>query len=128
MAHPDEAVKVEHEEPSKDVAAAKARHDQAESDPNATAQEKKQAAVEQAHANANRPEGSYAQLHEPTKGATLAVADDGDVKDAKEAVDDAIKVRDSGEPTDTDKADKDTYKATVAKSEADNKAAAKAAK
>ncbi len=63
MAHPDEAVKVAEEVPSKLVAEAVLRHEQADSD-TATPQEKKQAAVEQAHALSTRPDGSYAQLHE----------------------------------------------------------------
>lgn len=81
MAHPDEAVKVAEEVPSKDVAAAALRHEQAKGD-GATPQEKKQAAVEQAHALSTRPNGSYAQLHE-TEEATLAVADAAGVKDLK---------------------------------------------
>src|SRR5215217_3884519 len=76
MSHPDEAVAevadVE-EVPSELVAQARLRHEQAESDL-ATPQEKKQAAVEQAHALSTRPDGSYAQLHE-TENPTLAVAD-----------------------------------------------------
>ena len=76
MSHPDEAVAevadIE-EVPSELVAQARLRHEQAESDL-ATPQEKKQAAVEQAHALSTRPDGSYAQLHE-TENPTLAVAD-----------------------------------------------------
>ena len=77
MAHPDEAVKqvqdVE-EVPSKLIAEAQLRHDEAKTD-RATDQEKKQAAVEKAHALSTRPDGSYAQLHE-TANPTLAVADE----------------------------------------------------
>jgi hypothetical protein len=102
MAHPDEVVKVEHEKDSEAVAVAQARHEQAESDPAATAQEKKQAAVEKAHALSTRPQGSYAQLHE-TAEATLAVPGDK-AKDAKEAVEEGIEVRDSDAPTEGDKA------------------------
>jgi hypothetical protein len=79
MAHPDEVVKeVQDVEdvPSKLVAEAQIRHEQAKSDL-ATDQEKKQAAVEEAHALSTRPDGSYAQLHE-TENPTLAVADDGE--------------------------------------------------
>jgi hypothetical protein len=93
MAHPDEVVNVENEVPSKDVAAAELRHKQAESD-EATPQEKKQAAVEQAHALSTRPQGSYAQLHE-TEEATLAVASAADVKEAQKAVDEAVEERDN---------------------------------
>lgn len=67
MGHPDEAVKPEGEVPSRLVAEAQHRHEVAGTDA-ATAQEKKQAAVEQAHALSTRPDGSYAQLHEVTPG------------------------------------------------------------
>lgn len=80
--HPDEVVKQTQdvdEVPSKLVAESKLRHDAAETDW-ATPQEKKQAAVEQAHALSTRPDGSYAQLHE-TDEPTLAVADEGHVKE-----------------------------------------------
>jgi hypothetical protein len=117
MAHPDEAVKVEHEEPSKDMAVAKLRHEEADSEW-ATPQEKKQAAVEKAHALSTRPDGSYAQLHE-TEEATLAVADDGDVKKAKEDVEEAKKKL-AGE-------DDESKKAAAEQAKAD-KAEAKAAK
>lgn len=93
MAHPDEAVKVEHEVPSKDIAAAELRHEQAKSD-EATPQEKKQAAVEQAHALSTRPQGSYAQLHE-TEEPRLAVASAADVKEAKAEVKEAVEQRDN---------------------------------
>ena len=73
MAHPDEVVKPEEKVESKLIAEAQHRHDQADS-PEATDQEKKQAAVEKAHALSTRPDGSYAQLHE-TATPTLAVAD-----------------------------------------------------
>ncbi len=91
MAHPDETVKVSEEVPSKLVAEAVLRHEQAKGD-DATAQEKKQAAVEMAHALSTRPQGSYAQLHEvgvsedPTSDdgqARLAVVDDGRMKEMK---------------------------------------------
>lgn len=93
MAHPDEAVNPEHEVPSKDIAAAQLRHEQAKSD-EATPQEKKQAAVEQAHALSTRPQGSYAQLHE-TEEPRLAVASSSDVKEAKAAVKEAVEERDN---------------------------------
>jgi hypothetical protein len=93
MAHPDEAVKPQHEVPSKDVAAAALRHEQAKGD-DATPQEKKQAAVEQAHALSTRPQGSYAQLHE-TEEPRLAVADSGDVKELKADVKEAVDQRDN---------------------------------
>ena len=75
MSHPDEAVKPVEEVESRAIAEAQLRHEQAGSD-QATDQEKKQAAVEQAHALSTRPDGSYAQLHETAK-PTLAVADGG---------------------------------------------------
>jgi hypothetical protein len=84
MAHPDEAVKPQEEVESKLVAEAQIRHDQADSDL-ATDQEKKQAAVEQAHALSTRPDGSYAQLHE-AEVPTLAVADQGYKQQAQEDV------------------------------------------
>ena len=91
MAHPDEVVKATDEVPSKLVAEAVLRHEQAKSD-DATPQEKKQAAVEMAHALSTRPQGSYAQLHEVgtydgtgTDGdnAVLAVPDEGHEKELK---------------------------------------------
>lgn len=92
MSHPDEVVKevadVE-DVPSKLVAEAQIRHEQAKSDL-ATDQEKKQAAVEEAHALSTRPDGSYAQLHE-TEPPTLAVSDEGYKKQAKEDVEAAEK-------------------------------------
>jgi hypothetical protein len=87
MAHPDEVVKeVQDVEdvPSQLVAEAQLRHEQAKSDL-ATDQEKKQAAVEEAHALSTRPDGSYAQLHE-TEPPTLAVADEGYKETVKEDV------------------------------------------
>ena len=88
MAHPDEVVKPVEEVESKLVAEAQVRHETAESSVLATDQEKKQAAVEQAHALSTRPDGSYAQLHE-TAEPTLAVADSAAksemTKNAKEA-------------------------------------------
>lgn len=97
MAHPDEVVKPTSEVPSKVIAEAVLRHEEAKSD-NATPQEKKQAAVEQAHALSTRPDGSYAQLHE-TEEATLAVSDEAHVKEAKK------------EKADAEKADADAVKA-----------------
>jgi hypothetical protein len=85
MAHEDEAVaKVAdiEEVPSKLIAEAQLRHEKADSDL-ATAQEKKQAAVEQAHALSTRPDGSYAQLHE-AQDPTLAVADEAEKKQLAE--------------------------------------------
>jgi hypothetical protein len=73
--HPDEVVVPVKEVPSALVAEAVLRHETAQTDL-ATPQEKKQAAVEQAHALSTRPDGSYAQLHE-TAEPTLAVADEG---------------------------------------------------
>jgi hypothetical protein len=81
MSHPDEAVKPLNEETSTLVAEAQLRHAAAQTDL-ATPQEKKQAAVEQAHALSTRPDGSYAQLHE-TVEPTLAVADPAEVKQLK---------------------------------------------
>lgn len=91
MAHPDEVVKATDEVPSKLVAEAVFRHEAAKGD-DATPQEKKQAAVEQAHALSTRPQGSYAQLHEvgtydgtqrDGENARLAVPDEGHVKELK---------------------------------------------
>src|SRR5215218_7845547 len=87
MSHPDEAVQPVGEVPSKLVAEAQLRHEQADSD-SATEQEKKQAAVEQAHSLSTRPDGSYAQLHE-TVEPSLAVADEGYKAAAKESVEEA---------------------------------------
>ncbi|HEY3259977.1 MAG TPA: hypothetical protein VGJ95_06850 [Pseudonocardiaceae bacterium] len=86
--HPDEVVQPVAEVPSEAIAAAKLRHEQAESE-FATPQEKKQAAVEQAHALSTRPDGSYAQLHE-TDAPTLAVADDSRVSEMKKDQEEAI--------------------------------------
>lgn len=87
MAHEDEAVKPVDKVESKLISEAQQRHELAKTDL-ATDQEKKQAAVEQAHALSTRPDGSYAQLHEGER-PTLAVADPGYkaelAKDAKEA-------------------------------------------
>ena len=87
MAHPDEVVTPEEEVPSAAIAEAQLRHEQAKSD-TATPQEKKQAAIEEAHALSTRPDGSYAQLHE-TEHPTVAVADKSykaqAAKDVKEA-------------------------------------------
>jgi hypothetical protein len=105
MAHPDEAVKPQEEVPSKLVAEAQLRHEQAKSDL-ATDQEKKQAAVEQAHALSTRPDGSYAQLHEG-EVPTLAVADDGYKKQAQKDVGAAEKSvkGEAGSPLEQRKAD-----------------------
>jgi len=85
MAHPDEAVQPVERVESKLVSEAQLRHEQADSDL-ATDQEKKQAAVEQAHSLSTRPDGSYAQLHEVTGSPTLAVADEGYKAKAAEEV------------------------------------------
>jgi len=82
MAHPDEVVKATEEVPSKLIAEAQLRHEQADGDDGVTPQEKKQSAVEKAHALSTRPDGSYAQLHE-VEEATLAVADEARVKEMK---------------------------------------------
>ncbi len=76
MAHPDEVVDPEREVPSKDIAAAQLRHERAKDGDD---QDKKQAAVEEAHALSTRPDGSYAQLHE-ARVPTLAVADSDGLK------------------------------------------------
>ena len=97
MAHPDEAVKqvqdVE-EVPSKLIAEAQLRHDEAKTD-RATDQEKKQAAVEEAHALSTRPDGSYAQLHE-TENPTLAVADEQEKKQLEKDRDAAVESLEGG--------------------------------
>jgi hypothetical protein len=105
MAHPDEAVKPQGEVPSKLIAEAQLRHEQAKSDL-ATDQEKKQAAVEEAHALSTRPDGSYAQLHE-TDEPTLAVADDGYKKQAQKDVEAAEKSvkGDAGSPAEQKRGD-----------------------
>jgi hypothetical protein len=72
MSHPDEVVTPEKEVPSKAIAEAQLRHERAKDGDD---QDKKQAAVEQAHALSTRPDGSYAQLHE-ARVPTLAVADE----------------------------------------------------
>ena len=94
MAHPDEAVKPIEEVESQLVAEAQLRHEQAKSDL-ATPQEKKQAAVEQAHALSTRPDGSYAQLHEG-EVPTLAVADQGYKKRLQQEVKEAEKSVEGG--------------------------------
>lgn len=101
MAHPDEVVKPTEEVPSKLVAEAVLRHEAAKGD-DATPQEKKQAAVEQAHALSTRPQGSYAQLHEV--GTTDGTVNDGD--NATLAVPD------------------DSYKAELQKAQADDEKSA----
>jgi|GEM_PF-4953511 len=114
MAHPDEVVKATDEVPSRVIAEAQLRHEEAEGD-DVTPQEKKQAAVEKAHALSTRPDGSYAQLHE-VEEATLAVSDEARVKEAKK------------EKADAEKADADAVKA-MQKDQADaDKAAAKSTK
>ena len=80
MSHPDEVVTPEKEVPSKDIAAAQLRHERAEE--SGDDQDKKQAAVEKAHALSTRPDGSYAQLHE-ARVPTLAVADSSFKDEAK---------------------------------------------
>jgi hypothetical protein len=95
--HPDEVVQPESEVPSDLVAEAQLRHQVAETDL-ATPQEKKQAAVEQAHALSTRPDGSYAQLHE-TEEPTLAVADEKRVSDLREQHDEAAKALRGSEPS-----------------------------
>jgi hypothetical protein len=82
--HPDEVVQPVREVPSQLIAEAKLRHEQAETE-FATPQERKQAAVEQAHALSTRPDGSYAQLHE-TERPTLAVADEQVVGELRQDV------------------------------------------
>jgi hypothetical protein len=108
MAHPDEVVKevqdVE-EVPSKLIAEAQLRHDEAKTD-RATDQEKKQAAVEEAHALSTRPDGSYAQLHE-TDNPTLAVADEGEKKQLEKQRDEAVESLEGGPSP----AEKDSEKA-----------------
>lgn len=86
--HPDEVVVPVEEVPSAAIAEAQLRHEQAESE-FATPQEKKQAAVEQAHALSTRPDGSYAQLHEGEK-PVLAVADPKAVDAMRKDTDEAI--------------------------------------
>lgn len=83
MAHPDEVVSPEREIPSKAIAEAQLRHERASDGDD---QDKKQAAVEQAHALSTRPDGSYAQLHE-ARVPTLAVADSSFSEDVKAAED-----------------------------------------
>jgi len=99
MAHPDEVVKPTDEVPSKLLSEAVLRHEAAKGD-DATPQEKKQAAVEQAHALSTRPQGSYAQLHEigtldgtGTDGdnAVLAVPDESYTSELKKEQADAEK-------------------------------------
>lgn len=89
--HPDEVVAqvadVE-EVPSELVAQAKLRHDFAKTE-FANPQEKKQAAIEEAHALSTRPDGSYAQLHE-TEDPTLAVADGSRVEELKKEQGEAL--------------------------------------
>lgn len=84
------------EKPSDLMAEAKLRHEIAETD-FATPQEKKQAAVEQAHALSTRPDGSFAQLHE-TDEPTVAVADEGRVKELKEEHEEAVEKLQGSEP------------------------------
>ena len=96
MAHEDEAVKPQDEVKSQLVAEAQHRHERAKGD-DATDQEKKQAAVEQAHALATRPDGSYAQLHEVTGNPTLAVADSGYKSQLDKDAEEALAANASGE-------------------------------
>lgn len=117
MAHEDEAVKPVKEEPSRLVAEAQLRHQNAENDL-ATPQEKKQAEVEKAHALSTRPDGSYAQLHE-TEEPTLAIADEAELRSLQEQQDEAI-AKLSGEDV---QADADTSKSGKSAKAADAKAA-----
>jgi hypothetical protein len=71
-----------HEVKSEPVAEAKLRHEFAQSE-YATPQEKRQAAVEMADANAARPDGSFAQLH-ATDEPRVHVADEKRVSELKE--------------------------------------------
>lgn len=98
--HPDEVVKPQSEVPSELVAEAKLRQENADSDW-ATPQEKKQAAVEKAHALSTRPDGSYAQLHE-TQEPTLAVADDTRVEELRKEQDKARESLQGAEPANTE--------------------------
>lgn len=97
--HPDEVVQPVREVPSRLVAEAKLRHELADSD-TATPQERKQAAVEQAHALSTRPDGSYAQLHE-TASPSVAVADDQVVSELRDATDEAREALAGSEPADS---------------------------
>lgn len=99
MTHPDEAVKPEREAASELVAEAQLRHENAHTDW-ATPQERKQADVEEAHALATRPDGSYAQLHE-TEKATLAVADEKRVGELREEQETARESLQGSEPANT---------------------------
>lgn len=83
--HPDEVVadtQDVQEVPSRLVAEAQARHEFADSE-FATPQERKQAAIERAHALSTRPDGSYAQLHE-TVEPRVAVADEDAARQLRE--------------------------------------------
>lgn len=84
MAHPDEVVTPAEEVQSGLLSEAVLRHEAAKGE-DATPQERKQAAVEQAHALSTRPQGSYAQLHE-TEDARLAVPDEQRTKEVKAEV------------------------------------------
>lgn len=77
-----------HQVKSEPVAEAKLRHDFAETE-YATPQEKRQAAVEMADANAARPDGSFAQLH-ATEEPRVHVADESRVAELKKAQDEAV--------------------------------------
>jgi hypothetical protein len=94
--HPDEVVQPVNEEPSTLVAEAQLRHEFADTD-YATAQEKKQAAVEQAHSMGTRPDGSYAQLHE-TDEPTLAVADEAHGEELRQRQADVLENIQGAEP------------------------------
>lgn len=83
-----EAADKVHQVKSEPVAEAKLRHDFAQTD-YATPQEKRQAAVEMADANAARPDGSYAQLH-ATEEPRVHVADEARVSELKKAQEEAI--------------------------------------
>lgn len=86
--HSDEVVVPVREVPSKLIAEAQLRHENAENGL-ATPQERKQAAVEQAHALSTRPDGSYAQLHEAAE-PTLAVADKAHLTQLRDDQDQAV--------------------------------------
>jgi hypothetical protein len=125
--HPDEAVKETQDVkdvPSRLVAEAKLRHGNARSDW-ATPQERKQAAVEQAHALSTRPDGSYAQLHE-TEEPTLAVADEAAVSELQKDQEQARERLRGSEPVNTEAGAKREEEAAKQR-DADREATAKQA-
>lgn len=126
------------EVPSKLIAEAQLRHEEAKKD-TATPQEKKQAAVEEAHALDSRPDGSYAQLHETDPAQqmpTLAVADDQAKDEGRESIDAARKDLTGAAPAgseaarkaETDAADARTEAATRSDSDTETRPANSAAK